>query len=74
MEEEKNEDKADQNVLRFRKALIAVRFVVALVDSCTYQPCKYKEYHNNRLTKKLQAKELAIQQLLNKSKWDLQVH
>lgn len=64
----------NQGVFRFRKALIAVRFVVALVDSCTYQPSKYKAYYRNRLTKKLQAEELAIQQLLNKSRSDLQVH
>jgi hypothetical protein len=72
MERSKSE-KSKFGVLRFKKAIIAVRFVVTLVDSCTYQPSKYKAYHHNRLTKKLEAEKVALQELLNKSPSDLQV-
>lgn len=59
---------------RFKKVIIAVRFIVSLMDSFTYQPSKYKDNQAKRLTKKIQADEKAIQQLLTTTDIDLKVH
>lgn len=51
-------------LLRFRKAVIAARFIVSLMDSYTYQPAKYKNKQAKRLTRKIQADKQVIEQLL----------
>lgn len=65
--DENRKDKITNKIiasLRFKKAMIAVRFVVSLMDMYTYQPSKYRQHQRKRMTNKILADRRTLQQLL----------